>query len=180
MARTDRGCWVEDGSTVHKFLKSLVFAASLATAPMALAADVTEPSEAAMTFVGTFSDGHLSGMLSRIGARQQPMVVLSQVYGALLGAVFDAEIDKAVAKYGAQWRKNLGLAWMGLLTTEEFGSLTADAAESPYGEKYLGLRAEAGQNMGRLSQELFSAILAEVIRNTIDQLAEPAEGTSTE
>ena len=162
-----------------RLLKSLMLVAALATAPVQ-AADTAPPSEAALAFVGAFSDDHLSGMLSRVGGRQPQMVALSQLNGTIVAATFDAEIDKAVTKYGPQWRHNMALAWMPLLSTEEFESLTANAAGSPYGEKYLSLRGDAGKTMGALSQELFAKIVDEVIQNTVKSLTDDKAGASTE
>lgn len=135
-----------------------------------------DPSEAAMTFAAGFSHDHLSGMLSRIGARQPPLVALSQLDGELLAAVFDAQIDQAVIKYGDEWQRNMALAWTPLLTDEELTSLTNSGAQSPYTGKYLDLRDEAGQSMQALSGPLFRTALEEVIRNTLKELS-PDEQT---
>ena len=136
-----------------------------------------EPSEAAMQFVEGFSDDHLSGMLSRIGARQAPMIALSQLDGQMVAAVFDLEIDKAVERHGAEWKRNMARAWTPLLTDEELTSLATDGVASPYTDKYVGLRQEAGQRMQVLSQDLFRQILSEVIQNTVEELSEtPAAG----
>ena len=139
------------------------------------AADETEPSQAAMAFVGQFSDDHLSGMLSNIGSRQPRLIALSQLHGQLVAAVFDAEIDKAVAEHGAALQRNMALAWTPLLTDAELESLTRDGAASPYTDKYLALRGEAGAAMQGLSQELFRSILAEVIQNTVEELTDPED-----
>ncbi|MEM7190964.1 MAG: hypothetical protein AAF439_15240 [Pseudomonadota bacterium] len=159
---------------MKKLLASIALAALLATGP----ATAEEPSEAAMAFAGTFSNDQLSGMLSRIGARQPTLISLSQLHGSLLATVFDLHIDKAVAEHGAAWQRNMALAWTPLLTDEEMVSLVAEGATSPYSEKYLGLRAEAGQAMQGLSQDLFRDVLAKVIQNTVDELSVPAEETA--
>ena len=129
-----------------------------------------QPSAAAMDFVGQFSDAHLSAMLSRIGARQQPMVALSQLHGQMLAAVFDAEIAKSVKQYGPEWQRNLARAWTEMLTDDELTSLRADGADSPHSEKYKRLSATAGQRMQTVSQDLFRKILGETIQNTMQAL----------
>ncbi|MEM6664279.1 MAG: hypothetical protein AAF666_19115 [Pseudomonadota bacterium] len=149
-------------------LKSLAVAAVLFSNPVA----AEEPSDAAIAFAGSFSDDQLSGMLSRIGARQPTLIAMSQLHGPLVASVFDAEIDKAVEAHGTAWRRNMALAWDPLLSEGEMLSLTGEGATSPYTEKYLGLRAEAGQAMQGLSQDLFRLILAEVVQNTITELSD--------
>jgi hypothetical protein len=153
----------------------VLLSALLIAAPVA--ADESDPSEAAMIFVAGFSDDHLSGMLSRIGGRSSTMAALSQLDGALVAAIFDAEIDAAVVKYGSAWHRNLALAWTPLLTPEELTSLTIAGAQSPHTDKYLSLRAAAGQTMQQLSQELFHEVLSEVIANTVGELTpeQPAQ-----
>ena len=141
------------------------------------AADLPEePSQAAMTFAAGFSQDQLSGMLSRIGARQPQMMALGQMDGSTLAAVFDVEIARAVEKHGTAWQRNMAIAWTPLLSEDELTSLTVEGAESPHVDKYLGLRDQAGQNMQALSGDLFRAILQEVMQNTINQLA-PSEST---
>ena len=119
-----------------------------------------------MAFAGQFSDDQLSGMLSRIGGRSQPMMELSQLGGSVVAEVFDLQIDAAVAKYGYKWQTNMALAWQPLLTEEEMASLQTEGADSPYSGKYADLRPEAGQAMQASSQELFREILTEVISET--------------
>ena len=128
-----------------------------------------------MTFVGGFSDAHLTGMLQRIGARQPVMVAASQLNGQVLAAVFDAEIAQAVKIHGSQWQRNLALSWTPLLSDDEMTSLTTAGAQSPFTEKYLGLRNRAGQTMQGLSQDLFREILAEVIKQTMTQMGDTHE-----
>lgn len=165
----------EDGLPVLKSLMiSTTMAAMLLLSP-AMADEAAAPSDAAVTFVSGFSDQHLSGMLSKIGARQPVLMALGQFDGTLLGAVFDAEIDKAVLIYGDAWRANMARAWTPLLTDEELSSLTNAGAQSPYTDKYLALRGDAGQTMQALSQDLFRQILSEVIENTVSQVSAPAD-----
>jgi hypothetical protein len=147
----------------------LTFCVGLGQAPVL--AQTTEPSEAAMTFVAGFSDDHLSGMLSRIGGRSEPMMALSQLGSEVVAVVFDAEIDNAVRKYSADWQRNLALSWTPLMTDEELGSLSTAGAQSPYTDKYLELRTQAGATMQSLSQDLFQKILGEVISNTVENLS---------
>ena len=157
----------------------LLFAGALALllALPARAGDLPEePSEAAMTFAAGFAQDQLSGMLSRIGARQPQMMALGQMDGSTLAAVFDAEIARAVEKHGAAWQRNMAIAWTPLMTEDELNSLTAEGADSPHVDKYLGLRDQAGQNMQTLSGDLFREILEEVMQNTINELA-PVEST---
>jgi len=157
---------------VLKTLIPAILSAILVAGPVAapVAAGEADPSPEAMTFVAGFSDDHLSGMLSRIGGRSSTMVALSQVDGALAAAVFDAQIDRAVVKYGPAWQRNLALSWTPLLTPGELSSLTIAGAQSPHTEKYLSLRGSAGQTMQRLSQDLFHEVLTEVVRNTVAEL----------
>jgi len=154
---------------VLRALFAVLLTTIIFTAPVA--ADDSDPSEAAMIFVAGFSDDHLSGMLSRIGGRTSTMVALSQLDGALVAAVFDAGIDRAVVKYGPAWQRNLALAWTPLLTPEELSSLTTAGAQSPYTDKYLALRGAAGQSMQQLSQDLFQEALTELVNNTAAELA---------
>lgn len=151
-----------------KTLFSALLSILLVATPVA--ADETDPSMEAMTFVAGFSDDHLSGMLSRIGGRTSVMIALSQLDGGIVAAVFDAEIDRAVVKYGPAWQRNLALAWTPLLTPKELTSLTIAGAQSPHTEKYLSLRGAAGQTMQQLSQELFHEALTEVVKNTATEL----------
>ena len=172
-----RVCLEEDGLPVLRTL----FAGALAlvlTAPLpAQSADIPqEPSDAAVTFAAGFSADQLSGMLSRIGARQPQMMALGQMDGSTLAAVFDAEIARAVQKYSDQWQQNMARAWTPLMTEDELTSLTAEGAQSPHVDKYLKLREEAGQNMQAISGDLFKQILKEVMQNTINALA-PSETT---
>ena len=88
----------------------------------------------------------------------------------MLAAVFDAEIDKAVVKYGPEWQRNMARAWTPLMTDDELLSLATAGAQSPHTDKYLGLRTQAGQSMQVLSEDLFREILEEVIRNTLAEL----------
>ncbi|MEM9140160.1 MAG: hypothetical protein AAGB15_10050 [Pseudomonadota bacterium] len=157
-------------------LKSLFLACALTLALPGLgqAQSTEEPSEAAMTFVGAFSDGHLTSMLQRIGARQPIMVAASQLNGQVLAAVFDAEIAQAVKVHGPQWQRNMALSWTPLLSDDEMLSLVAEGAGSPHSEKYLELRSEAGQTMQGLSGEFFKTILADVIAQTMKQLGDDA------
>lgn len=152
-------------------MRSYVLAAVLACAiTPAWTADTAVPSDAAMSFVGQFSDDHLSGMLSRIGATQPAMVAASQLNGALVAAVFDAEIDKAVAQYGPDWQRAMAQSWAGLMTDDQFTSLVHQGAESPHVETYLGLRNQAGANMQGHAGDLFRQILTEVVQNTVTEL----------
>lgn len=130
----------------------------------------TEPSPTAMAFAGQFSDAHLSGMLSRIGARQAPLVALSQLQGELVAAVFDAQIDLAVEKYGPQWQQNMAMSWGGLMTDAELQSLLDGGSQSPFAERYGELTGDAGRQMQVLSGDLFKQILTEVIDATIAEL----------
>ena len=156
-------------------MRSFVLAALVAVSMSpGWAADVAEPSGAALTFVGQFSDDHLSGMLSRAGARQPALIAASQLNGQLVAAVFDAEIDRAVAQYGPDWQRAMAQSWMGLLNDEQFTSLVADGAESPHADAYVGLRNEAGGNMQKNAGELFQKILAEVMDRTITELGTAA------
>ncbi|MGD1926025.1 MAG: hypothetical protein ACFB03_17840 [Paracoccaceae bacterium] len=125
-----------------------------------------EPSEAALAFVGQFSDNQLSGMLSRVGARTETMMMLGQVNGRLTEQIFNAEIDAAIDRHGDAWRRNMALAWTPLLTDDEMLSLAADAQLSPHTEKYASLRTDAGRAMQDLSGDLFRQILQEVVSNT--------------
>ena len=130
------------------------------------------PSDAAMAFVGQFSDAHLTGMLKRIGARQPTMVALSQLHGQMLAAIYDSEIEKAVKKHGPLWQTNMARAWTGLMTDAELTSLKADGAASAHTGKYQEMTPKAGARMQEMSAELFRGILAEVIKNTMTALGE--------
>lgn len=162
--------------------KLLILFAMLALALAPVRADETpkEPSEAAMTFVGGFSDLHFQGMLQRIGARHPSLIAASALNGQLLAAVFEAEIAKVVKVRGPEWQRNMALAWTPLLSDAEMSSLTAAGAQSPYVDKYLGLRTKAGQSMQGLSGDLFKEALDEVVANTVQQLAETGEPANTE
>lgn len=140
--------------------------AALLAAPVQAGEIEADPSPAAMEFVGQFSDDHLSGMLSRIGARTETMMMLGQVNGGLAEEVFNTEIDAAVERHGDEWQRNMALSWMPLMTDEELASLTAEGADSPYADEYVAKRADAGQNMQTRSRELFEEILGEVVANT--------------
>ena len=159
---------------MRNILIAALAALSLWGAALADEAPATEPSEQALAFVGQFSDNHLSGMLSAVGARQPTMVAASQLNGQLVAVVFDTEIDKAVAARGPEWQRNMAVAWTGLMTDEELASLMADGADSPHAEKYAGLRNTAGQQMQALSADLFREILGEVIANTMEELGADA------
>ncbi|MEM9063469.1 MAG: hypothetical protein AAGD13_23660 [Pseudomonadota bacterium] len=160
-----------------KILIALVLSALLGLSPAVPAADETrvQPSDAAIAFAGQFSDDQLSGMLSRIGARTETMMMLGQVNGRLTEQVFNAEIDAAVERHGDTWQRNMALAWTPLLTDEEMLSLAADAQLSPHAEKYAGLRNDAGRTMQSLSGELFQQILQEVVANTFRTVKAAAE-----
>jgi hypothetical protein len=167
--------WEEAGLPVRKTV--LAAAMVLALSP-AWATEAPAPTEAAMAFVGQFSDDHLSGMLSRVGGSQPAMVAASQLNGALVAAVFDAEIDKAVTAHGPDWQRAMARSWTGLMTDEQFTSLMEQGADSPHAETYLGLRNQAGQKMQANAGELFRQILAQVIENTVKELgAEAAPST---
>lgn len=134
------------------------------------ATQIVEPSEAALTFVAGFSDDHLSGMLSRIGSRSPVLAGFAQIDGQVTSLTFDAEIDKAVKRHGAAWKRNMAIAWTPLLSEDELTSLTTAGAQSPHTDKYLELRGEAGLTMQSLSQQLFRDVLREVIDNTVAEL----------
>lgn len=127
-----------------------------------------------MTFVLGFSDTHLTGMLQRIGSQQPVLVAASQVNSQLLVAVFESEIAQALKVYGPEWQRNLALSWTPLLTEDELHSLATQGAGSPYTDKYLELRSEAGKTMQSLSQDLFKQILSEVVDKTMQQMGDPA------
>ena len=150
---------------VHRIIVVATLAATLTFMP-ARASDTTAPSDSAMTFVGQFSDDHLSGMLSRLGGRSKVFIGLAQAHGEIVGRVLDLAVEDAVRKYGPQWQQNMAQAWMPLLTDEEFDSLRNAGAQSPHTEKYLELRTTAGQSMQASSQELFQTIMAEVMEQT--------------
>ena len=161
---------------MRKLMLSGLVAALFALPLTAGAGDAPEaPSEAAMTFAAGFSDNQLAGMLSRIGARQPPLMALGQMDGATLATVFDAEIARAVKKHSGAWQTNMALAWAPLMTDEELASLASSGAESPHVDKYLELRGQAGARMQELSGDLFKQILQEVIGNTLNELGAPAQ-----
>lgn len=143
-------------------------------------APATAPSDAAMAFAGGFSDLHLAGMLQRIGARQPAMIAASQIDAQVLVSVFEAEIAEAVRRHGSAWQRNMALAWTPLLSDEEMLSLATAGAQSPHVEKYLALRPKAGAAMQALSGDLFEAILAEVVGNTLATLAGSGGGQPQE
>lgn len=174
MPRTVRECWEVAGLHVRRILTSLLVALAVLAAPTVRADDTKKPSAAALRFAGGFSDQHLEGMLQRIGARQPVMVAASRLHGELLAAVFDAEIAKAVKKYGATWKRNMAIAWSGLLGDDVLASLADGPAKSPYLPKYLENRGAAGKAMGKLSGALLRKILGEVIKGTLAALSEPA------
>lgn len=177
MRPKDRAFWEEAGSPVAKNLIAALLGLVL-IAPLPSIADQTpaEPTPAAMNFAAGFAADHLSGMLSRIGARQPAMIALGQANGAALEAIFNLKIDAAVAKYSDQWQRNMALAWTPLMTEEELTSLTTAGAQSPHTDKYLSLRGQAGQTMGALSQDLFRQILTEVLSETIQAVTPETSG----
>ncbi len=150
---------------MHKLFLSASLSVMLAFSGVQ-AGDVEAPSESAMAFVGQCSDDHLSGMLSRLGGRSKVFVGLAQVHGEIVGRVLDLAVEDAVRRYGPEWQANMAMAWEPLLTEAELDSLRIDGAQSPHTEKYLGLRAQAGQSMQSSSQELFQKILTEVVGQT--------------
>lgn len=129
-----------------------------------------DPSPTAMAFAGQFSDAHLSGMLSRIGARQAPLVALSQLNGDLVALVFDTQIDLAVDKYGPEWQRNMALSWGGLMEDNELQSLMDAGSQSPFAPRYAELTGDAGRQMQALSGDLFAQILSEVLDATVAEL----------
>ncbi|MEM7505987.1 MAG: hypothetical protein AAF415_04520 [Pseudomonadota bacterium] len=147
--------------------------------PATLAA-AEEPSPAAVAFVTGFSDDHLAGMLSRIGSRSPVLASFAQIDGRMTAQAFDANIAKAVHAHGAEWRHNMALSWTPLLNEEELTSLTNAGAQSPYTDKYLELRGDAGVKMQSLSNDFFQQILREVIDNTVADLTpdEAPEGSN--
>ncbi len=156
-------------------LALLLGAAGRADGASALVRAADAAGEAAMEFVSEFSDDHLSGMLSRIGGQSEAMRTLSRIDARMLAAAFDAEIDAAVDRHGAAWAGNLALAWDPLLTDAEMRSLVAEGAASPHAGKYAAVRDEAAAAMATRSQDLFRAILVEVVGNTLRALgAEPS------
>lgn len=172
MRQTTRGFWAEDGSIVRNILLLLIFFGLACVSVRADDAPRQQPSEAAMTFVGGFSDLHFAGMLQRIGARQPKIVAASTLNAGLLAAIFEAEIAKVVRIRGPEWQRNMALAWMPLLSDEEMASLAAAGAQSPHVEKYLSNRNSAGETMQGLSSDLFKQALDEVVTNTLQQLGE--------
>ena len=180
MRLTIHGYLAEDGSAVRKTMTAMMMVAALAGMPAPAFSQADAPTEAAMNFVAGFSDTHLTGMLQRIGARQEIMISLSTVSGELLVAVFEAEIAQAVKVHGPKWQENLARSWVPLLTEEELTSLTVEGAQSPYTEKYLELRAQAGQSMQALSGDLFKEVLSEVIAKTVKQIGDVQEDAAKE
>lgn len=159
---------------MHKLLCWIAVSLLLAASP-AQAELPAKPSNAAMAFAGQFSKDQLSGMLSRIGARTETMMMLGQLNGRLTEQVFNAEIDAAVARHGNAWQRNMARAWMPLLSEDEMLSLVTDAQASPYADKYTGLRNDAGRNMQELSKDLFKQILQEVVSNTFTTVKAAAD-----
>ena len=151
-----------------RFVSALIASALLWAVPAA----AEEPSDAALTFVAGFSDQHLAGMLSRLGARSPALAAFAQVNGTLTEATFDGHVSAAVKEHGPAWRRNLALAWTPLLSEEELTSLTNAGAQSPFADKYLDLRDEAGQSMQSLSEDLFREILTDVLADTVRDLTE--------
>ena len=147
---------------VHNFLLSASVAMMLAVSPVH-ASETDTPSEAAMTFVGQFSDNHLSGMLSRLGGRSKVFIGLVQAHGQIVDRVLELAVADAVRAYGAEWQTNMAAAWDPLLSEEELTSLTTAGAQSPHTDKYLELRGQAGEAMQTSSQDLFEKIMAEVM-----------------
>lgn len=127
-------------------------------------------SDAAMAFVSEFSDGHLSGMLSRVGGQSEAMRTLAEIDPTMVAAAFDAEIDVAVERHGDAWAQKLAAAWAPLLSDAEMRSLADEGAASPFAEKYLAARDQAAARMAELSQDLFRRTLGEVIGGTVDRL----------
>ncbi len=137
-----------------------------------------EPGPAALAFVEQFSDDHLSGMLSRIGAHNEAMRALAEFDSKAVAIAFDAEIDEAVRQYGDQWARNMALAWEPLLTDAEMASLVELGADSPYADKYVASRDAAAASMAELSRDLFREILQQVLTGTVAVLSpdEPDPG----
>jgi hypothetical protein len=146
-----------------------VLVATQITAP-ATAAEQT-PSDAAVRFVIGFSDDHFAGLLGNVGGRSEIMAALFERHGEPVTDAFNAAIGKAVTKHRAAWQHNLALVWTPLLTEDELVSLTLTGADSPHLEKYLSLRAIAGEDMRQLSAALFDEALAEVIEQTVANFA---------
>ena len=147
---------------MHKLFLSASLSVMLAFSGVQADA-VKAPSEAAMTFVGQFSDDHLSGMLSRRGGQSTVFIGLVQAHGQIVDRVLELAISDAVRKYGPEWQTNMAAAWDPLMSEAELSSLTTAGAQSPHIEKYLELRAQAGQAMQGNSQELFKQIMVEVM-----------------
>lgn len=165
----------------HPAGHALLLCLALAVAEPAWAAE-EEPSPAALSFATGFADDHLAGMLSRIGSRSPILASFAQIDSRVTAQAFDANIAKAVQAHGKQWRHNMALAWTPLLSEEELTSLNNAGAQSPYADKYLELRDDAGVTMQGLSNELFQQILREVIDNTVADLTPdeaPEEATDS-
>ena len=159
---------------MHKFLCAVSLSLTL-LAGHASADEQQEPSDAALSFVGQFSDDHLSGMLSRLGGRSKVFIGLAQAHGEIVGKVLDLAVEDAVRRHGPKWQQNMATAWMPLLNDSEFDSLRTEGAQSPHTEKYLELRSVAGKSMQASSQEFFQTILSEVIAQTQDALSNTKE-----
>jgi len=143
----------------------------LLASPQAKAAD-PDPAPEAVTFVAGFADDLFAGMLVQFGMQAPELAARAEVHGdEAVAKVFQAEIVRAVDKYGADWRRNLALAWTPLLTGEELESLATLGSQSPYLDKYMGLRSTAGETMRELSAELLQTALDEVVQNTAAQVA---------
>ncbi|MEL7153925.1 MAG: hypothetical protein AAFN51_09095 [Pseudomonadota bacterium] len=157
---------------MHKFLLGASVSAMLAFSTVQ-AGEIEVPSEAAMTFVGQFSDDHLSGMLSRRGGQSTIFIGLVQAHGQIVDRVLELAISDAVRKYGPEWQANMAAAWDPLMTEAELESLTLAGAQSPYTDKYLELRSTAGQSMQASSQDLFKQIMVEVLGEVQKSLEVP-------
>ncbi len=157
---------------MKKLLSAGILAVAIAVMPAAADETPKEPTTAAMTFVGGFSNDHLSGMLSRFGARDARLAAMSQINGSMVALTLDAAIADAVRAHGPAWQRNLALSWTPLMNDEELTSLTTAGAQSPHVDKYLELRETAGQSMQTLSQDLFREILGEVLDATLSALSE--------
>jgi hypothetical protein len=144
---------------------------ALLAAPSAKAAE-GDPAPEAVAFVAGFADDLFAGMLAQFGMQAPELAALAEVHGhERVAKFFQAEIVRAVGKYGAIWRRNLALAWTPLLTAAELESLTTIGSQSPYLDKYMGLRVTAGGAMQELSSELLQTALREVVENTVARIA---------
>lgn len=144
---------------------------ALLAAPPAQAAQA-DPAPEAVAFVAGFADEIFAGMLVQFGMQAPELAEKAEIHGdEAVAKVFQAEITQAVGKYGAEWRRNLALAWTPLMTGEELESLATLGSQSPYLDKYMGLRGTAGGAMQELSAELLQTALEEVVRNTARRMA---------